>query len=112
MKCESCEENVNILIPAPLVAIPEDPMFDYVDHGDSVLWAEPNCVSGLTYWDVVVKGDAFYLRHYEIPYDELCVKCWDGSVWPSLRPHIVNTPKEMSWDEDHPWREVVWTDAK
>lgn len=40
-----------------------------------------------------------------------CYICFDGSVWPSIRPHVINIPQEMIFDPEFPWSVPKWESA-
>ena len=114
-RCTACEQlSVRILAP-PLVEIPigEERTSDIIE-GDVIWWTTSNTPRD-TYEVVTILSNALddeLMAIALVPQaaadDRFCFRCFDGHVWPDLRPHVVNMPPEMRFSKSHPWADATW----
>jgi hypothetical protein len=111
-RCNYCDRLSVRLLNAPLVKIPSSGVDDYHFRLDDVVWFRDNDYAPPSMFEVVEGGNDEFLiclapeAHRDRKY---CFKCFDGHLWPSLRQFVINMPREMTYNPDHPWWTPKWS---
>lgn len=108
-ECMNCREEVERVIPAPLLRVAADMFPGYESGEPSVRWHVPGqSMPGAEEFNVIREdGDDLLIRPWDACDGAMCVACWAGQVWPACYPYLDNKPPAVKLDG---WRQATWAE--